>query len=374
MKAWSKKIIVEIIDYYCELLGNSDNKKIEETLISLNELIDFVSFNPYELIPLKERLDSYQNDDYIYLENNSGYIPFFRKFDQEIEYIPLFKEKLEKIKLTTKDLLEYTKDFYHNTDLELESIFNNIYSSNDLYVNFKKNTININGNVCYGYIFPISNTKIIFSNITDNKTISTLLTLIHEFAHMIAFYINDKHMKDINKMHFSEIEGLFMELVASNFIKRNLGYDIDLLKVNARTYNDHLTFNHYICTKLDIYNELSKNELNSKKAIKNYILGNHKLLRSDLSYIYYGIIEDYAGDVISYLTAVEVYLIYLQDKKSAFEILKRIIKLNDMSSEDYLKSVNKLGIKIGSNINKYLTILKEEEEQLHGSKKILYRY
>ena len=46
----------------------------------------------------------------------------------------------------------------------------------------------------------------------------------------------------------------------------------------------------------------------------------------------------------SYMIAIELYMLYKEDKDRALDVLKRIILLDDMSEEEYYSNIKKLGI------------------------------
>jgi len=224
-----------------------------------------------------------------------------------------------------------------------------------------------------GFTYGIPYTNILFMNVSSQNNLQTLMTSIHEFAHAIAFLINKEHSWDANKYNFCEIESLFMELLAYDFISEKLDMKLDAYKMKVREYNDNLFYNRIVCGKLDIYSQLKEKELNSKRAIRKYILSNTNLLKQDINEICYSLIENKAYYVISYLTAIELYLKNKIDHNTSIEMLKDIIKLKNMNADDYLKVLTNIGINPGNSIEVYRESLIEEGGSLHESKKIFHR-
>ena len=70
----------------------------------------------------------------------------------------------------------------------------------------------------------------------------------------------------------------------------------------------------------------------------------------------------------SYMIAIELYMLYKEDKDKALDILKRIILLDDMSEEEYYSNIKKLGIIPNFSLRNYERCLQEESMKLERIK------
>ena len=379
MKSFNKNTIKQYINYYSKLedkiVNKQDYKHIQETIASLKDLMSCTYFNISDILPHISTLKEIQEEDYLFLKLFGSYCPIFRNFNNELEIIPEYDNKLSEIVLTKKQVLKLVLEFYHSLDNELATILDKIYKGNT-YIKFNKDSYSIySNNKMLGFTYLITNTDIVFMNIGKENNLSFLVTAIHEFAHAIAFFINCNHSTDFNKDTFSEVEGLFMEMVSYDFINSVFNKSNDTLKMSIDEYNNLLTYNRIICGKLDIYSQLNNKDLKSKKIIKNYIInhGDH-LLKEDVDKICYETIDTNTSYVISYLTAVELFMIYQRDRKIAVDILKDIIKLKNMSIQEYLKTIINMGITPSQNIHNYVKYLYTKEGGEVESKRVLCRH
>ena len=84
-------------------------------------------------------------------------------------------------------------------------------------------------------------------------------------------------------------------------------------------------------------------------------------------------IRDYMHYIISYLTAIELYLIYQDKPDKALELLFNIITVRMNDSKSYLDYVRSLGIEPGKNFDSYIRILFEKAKELKDGKSLRYK-
>ena len=77
---------------------------------------------------------------------------------------------------------------------------------------------------------------------------------------------------------------------------------------------------------------------------------------------------------ISYLTAIELYMIYLSDPQIALDLLLKIIKVKDLTSDGYLNYIKSLGIIPGSHIKEYVDLLINRGKELGYGKRLYYQH
>ena len=77
--------------------------------------------------------------------------------------------------------------------------------------------------------------------------------------------------------------------------------------------------------------------------------------------------------IISYLTAIELYIIYQSDKQLALDLLYKIINSKKEHSAGYLEYVKGSGLEPGKNFKKYLKILFDKARDLKDEKRLRYK-
>ena len=125
-----------------------------------------------------------------------------------------------------------------------------------------------------------------------------------------------------------------------------------------------------VCVKLDMYNTLNRDDLSNKKKVKCFYkkeLDNDKVAVNNICTTY---IHEMWHYVISYLTAVELYYIYMKDEEKALDLLYKIIMLKGLSKEEYLNKVRDLGIRFGEHIKDYYNLIFEDKIGKSYGKKI----
>jgi hypothetical protein len=83
--------------------------------------------------------------------------------------------------------------------------------------------------------------------------------------------------------------------------------------------------------------------------------------------------RDYFHYIVSYLTAIELYLIYQNDKTLALDLLYKIINKTEDYSIGYLNYVKSLGLEPGKNFGKYIDILHSKAKDLNDEKSLRYK-
>ncbi len=128
-----------------------------------------------------------------------------------------------------------------------------------------------------------------------------------------------------------------------------------------------------ICAKHDLQTHFKIPEFKNKKALINYIKNNNKGNNQYIKDVLYEEVKETYHYGISYLTAIELYLIYRCDPEMALELLTKIIKAKDLNSEGYLKYVQSLGITPGKHIKEYVDILINRGKELGYGKRLYYQ-
>lgn len=235
---------------------------------------------------------------------------------------------------TKKDILTLTHDFYASLNSYFYQIFMSEFQERDKYILFFDKAYGHNtGETCY---LNTSNEKYI--KLSRYGNIEDVITCIHEYMHVIGLNISISEM-DSNKNLVSEIATYFIEFLAQDYLNK-------VLKDNDATYN---RVNNHI-TEVDdsLY-------LNTIMAFRKSTNIPDYLQRVDTKYYSHVSYQEQDYYLTSYIYAIELYHLYLQDKDKALFILKRIIMMISKSEDGYLNIIKRLGL----TPNLHLTIFQD---------------
>lgn len=322
----------------------------------------------------KESKDSFADiitEDKTIIRTYGTYISVIRSFSDQLDLtkISLGKEKYKNIITSQSGIVTMSTEFYH----QFKGVFSNAYDN--LAANFRNRLMfrPSNPNERYGgNTFPIYGTREVFMDCIKANTLQDYISHIHESSHGINSIINPGIVWDEQKYCLIEVDSIFFELIGNEFVSSKLDYLKEGYNIKMRTFYDYLYSADLICSKTDMYNELSQNDLNNKRLVRAFYkkeIGYDRTLIKDAMY---SSISGYMHYVISYLTAVELYLVYRVDKDKALDMLYRIMMLKNLDNAHYLDEVRKIGIEPGHNVKIYYEILKNEEDDLNNGKKLQY--
>lgn len=271
----------------------------------------------------------------------------FKNKIKQNEYLDIDNSSVLPDYLSNKDYMCLLNDFFSGTDKEIYQLFLKIYKESEKNIFFTKNSENeIMGTT---FFVPYLNKCYIKQLYNEFYPLEDdILTGTHEFGHAISSLLNPKRYYIDNILR--EIEALFFELISVDFFDKtfkgnmfsNVSYE------NLFSYHDDSiqakklldSYNKYISL---INNGLLIQDLNIKKQEKFKLgilddFGMTKSLISDMksekklfdSIEYYNLFNY----LISYIVAINLYLIYQNDKEKALYLLKEIVKSNDI--EEYV--------------------------------------
>lgn len=289
-------------------------------------------------------LDSDGENYYQYLtENYYLYEIYYQIVKDFKKKCSLVEENIflqQSFSLKKDEELELVNEFYKTIGSDYYRLFQNEFELRYKNLRFEDEEL--------GGMFYIPGINHSYIRVVDSKnevTPSNLTILIHEYAHAIAARMNPKRYVS-NSVLLTEIETQFFELVSSDFLSREL---------NSKSfYNEELEmFNLYLCSAntiikgkrlIEKYKNvpfLSTDEFNnfaSKKDAPFEILSGEFNVEESYKYL------------ISYLVAIELYMIYQKDKGKALEKLNKIIT-TDVNDSEYVQVMNE--VTPNQNINLY---------------------
>ena len=78
------------------------------------------------------------------------------------------------------------------------------------------------------------------------------------------------------------------------------------------------------------------------------------------------------NNIVSYLTAIELYLMYQDNPQKSLDLLFSIISIRKDNSKEYLDYVIALGLEPGKNFDKYISLLFEKAKEVKDGKSLRY--
>lgn len=343
--------ILEIIENYNEMVNPSN--KHRSSIIVPNAHIDVI------------------RDDIIKQRLYFSYFPLIKKFRDDMDgAIIELQDNLQKINTSQAKIVTVTTDFYHQFKGPFRETYDTLSSSfrNRLY--FRKP----NRNELYGgNTYSVYGTNEVFIETIKANTVQDYISLIHESSHGITCKLNQDIMWDWSKYCLIEVDSLFFEMIGTGYVSRINNVLEDGIKTKIATFKDHLYSADIICSKLEMYSKLSTKDLKNRRTVARFYkkeIGYDKTLTFDAMY---SRIQEYMHYVISYLIAIELYMIFINDQDKALDLLYKIVMLKDLSNEGYLLRVRELGIEPGRNVQEYYKLLLSEENGVKYGKKIQYR-
>lgn len=324
-----KSKILSAIEYSKEVL---DDIKYGDTLLDSKRKIEIYSlmgqirklYNPYN-----KYIDSFTE------ELDSNY--------EELNYCECQNMK----SLTKEDYLTLIGDFFKDLD---EELFNNF---NEIYKNKNDQIIFLGRNNEFGlgvtYTIPYLNKQYV-ATYYDVEKMSPIeiITGFHEFGHGIASHMN--YERYIKEDTLKELETAFIEMISMDYCSKYFNntdfYLQGLINLDVK-YDD--LFDYYELDEFSKeYDILSTNEEEIKKVLKRNSLEEFREY-----YLNYNIYNKY---LTAYTIALNLYVIYLEDKEKALWILKRIINNNSIKESDMILK----NIPIESKVIKYKKYLESK--------------
>lgn len=301
----------------------------------------------------------------------SSYFPLIKEFRDEMDGTNVtFQDNLQRIKTTQSGIVTVTSEFYH----QFKGIFSDTYDTlastfrDRLYFRKPTREERYGGNT-----YSIYGTSEVFIDSVKANSVQDYVSLIHESSHGITCKLNQGIMWDWNKYCLIEVDSLFFEMIGTGFAAKLNHVENDGVKTKIATFKDHLYSADIICSKMEMYEKLSNRELENKRRVSSFYkqeIGYDKRLTADAMY---SRIQEYMHYVISYLIAIELYMIFIQDQDKALDLLYKIIMFKSLDNKGYLDNVRKLGINPGENVKRYYELLLKEEGELNHGKKLQYR-
>ena len=380
MQRWNIEYLKKLHAKYERLSVHTDDPTLsleyESTANSILDIIDRYDAMVHKKVSLTGGLEvsshkSIVSSDFSIISDYGYYCPYVRMLSEYDDYLDIKPNTdLPIIDSGVNRIVRLSSDFYKR--------FNGVFS--DTYKNMSKSfrdTLHMRkitgSTITAGQTYSVYNTPITFFELGYNNTIQDYVSAIHEFGHGISCNINPSAMWDFGKYCFIEVDALFFELLGTDYIGEKLDRKKDAFDINMHVLKDYIYSAMLISTKLDMYSECDRFDLNNKRFVKQYLSKEVGLNNLGVRDVMNTWIRDYMHYIISYLTAIELYLIYQSNPDKALDLLFNIITVKKDSNKEYLDYVISLELEPGKNFDTYLQILFERAKDVKDEKSLRYK-
>ena len=278
------------------------------------------------------------------------YIPYIKEFLRIIDPVANgWKEKIyNSTEYKDKEMYMLTDKFFKSIDDKTYEIYKNIDKDKAQHLNFTQ----LKAIDSITYVVPPLNKYYINLGSNDNDE-EIIEAYIHEIGHIIASRKNNKRYH--TRETFTEIESIFFEILADRFLFNETGNDYF-----SYLEKDKVNKNYAMATIMDISSRSYDKVANNLLDIDNPDLEFEKELKKNgLLYICNRDYETTMRYLFSYMCAIELAMIYKENKEEALHILDNIISYRPDISE-YEKIVT--NIEPNKYVKKYVKELKKVKE------------
>ena len=380
MQRWNIKYLKSLYDTYNKLSIESSDPTLslqyESTANSILTIIDRYNEMVSKRITLTGGIEvsnhkSIISSDFSFINDYGYYCPYIRflnDYNDILEITP--NTDLPIIKTNSQSIISLSKDFYNRFNRIFANSFNAMAENFDNTIHMRRIT---GSTITAGQTYSVYKTKDTFFELGYNNTLQDYVSAIHEFGHGISCRLNSESMWDFGKYCFIEVDSLFFELLGTDYIGEQLNRKKDAFDINMHVLKDYIYSAMLISTKLDMYSMCDRADLNNKRFAKKFLIneiGLNQLGAKDVLQTY---IRDYMHYIVSYLTAIELYLIYQEEPDKALELLFNIITSKLEGTEKYLSYVKVMGIEPGKNFDKYISLMFEKAKEVKDDKSLRYK-
>lgn len=344
---WNKYTLEDRLLTLYDLRSKTKNKdNLEEINYSISLLEDYIDNTFYD----------YPGDDTSLIEDLNQDTSFLAEYSflrSELEYFDFIKTsfkdtplELGKLSISKKKALEIINDFYRTT------------FDREIYINFlknyhvRKNHLTMVNQETDAFTISIPYLNEAFIAVPKTNDIAFLYALVHEYMHATSFELNKYHLNYKSKRFVSEIDTLTSELLVSDYFEEKL-QTIDPIIYQIILDITYHTYNKTLLDKMKIIDLHKKYDFVRNKELKNISqekLGFHPLYTEEVVRMN---ASEYLPYIFGYMSAIELYSEYNDDKEKALWKEKKFIRLDFLDSENYYREMLNLGIHPNSHAREY---------------------
>ena len=350
-KTWDEEQIKEQIDRLLNGYMRTHNNDLLLEVEVCNRLLD----SDILLFPIYESFKDKMMEE---TETFMKFQPFYdaiKSFADKKCYLNKHNQPLNEYDIPVSDLVSFVHDFYASLDHDLYRVFKKVFSERKKNLQFTDNR-SITAfvpSLHYSYI-----------NITKEDTVNDYLNIVHEYMHAICD--NMYYRKDYTSNYpFIELPSLFMELIAyddladgftssyedenGELVKNNIWMQ-DIATSKANTALTILKYAKYNLIEADYLSKIDRFRR------KRETLREMKKMTNTNAKTVYDIMKTSSLErttyTIAYITAIELYYLYLKDPEKALYVLKEIIMMP--KKENYAIELENRDIHLNEHAKKYL--------------------
>jgi len=324
---------------------NDGSSLLEEDIIRMELLIRRLESN-FQIPLITEINSSFDDivDDVNSLNRSSELLLIIEDIISKADLSFLdYNPSYSSIYLSDRDAVDLAHSFY--------STGGNIFYSNflDVYDTLHNHLQFINPNeFTDGEMDNLRSTRDTYIFVPNHPNIKKATILIHEMQHAIDLLENDKL---IYNTLIKEIASVFMELIASDYVAKQVGLPIEGFKRKAEVHRIVLSDSLYLSNKFEMFRSL-----NGGKKVTDIDSFYEELYKQgyddedideNIKYSVYSVISYQLPQFL----AIELFYIYKKDPQDAFELLKGLI--NYCNDDNILSVLNGTGIELGKHYNEY---------------------
>lgn len=374
--AWNVEELKKIRFEHYKILDNATNSTMVEDaemyISYLDELIELLNYyNGDEEEITDDVKPSYQDtvkEDKILLDSFYAYTPFVNEFAKYYKKYIIEQTTLPHFKTNPDNILKTTNQFYSKLGEPFSSTYRSLANTFDTRLQFFE-LLDRDATWGYTYFFPFTND--IFIKVSLADSLQDMSTMNHEAGHGIANMLNPFIALDYEKYGFSEVESLFLELIGDDFIAKKFNKPREMHMKRLRELKMYMEDAYYFSVKERMYNNLSRKEYKKRSIAKKYIQSitgakmADTVLNSDLtSPLQY---------LISYLTAIELYMKYQNNPEEALDKFYNIIMLEKMDVNGYMNAVQAMGIIPGAHLSEFVDRLVDIDMEVSKKRLIIHK-
>ena len=247
-------------------------------------------------------------------------------------------------------LFSFLKEFFHDFDSEFGKAFDRVYAE-------KRNNLRFNEERSIQLHIPTLQYSYI--SIEKTNTLHDFINAVHEYSHAIADLIC--YRDPYSTYPFAELVSMFMELVAADYMMdcyMNMDRDLNSIRINS--CKDILIYADNINIEKTYF--YAYDEIDDRRKVIN---GMKNICGKSTQYVS-RILEKTAMEKLSYtipyMTAVELYYLYLKDKKETIHILKHLMIVE--REKNYNDELKKNGIYLNTHSADWADTLIKRKKKL----------
>ena len=361
---WKKDELLSLRESFVAKAKACEDEKnrtdIIETIGMIDDLLLQIDPPKRPLIPFgKDPFKEAMKQNLIFMRDFGLFAPYVRDFAQKQSYLNDEEATISRAFNSSYSILNMTTEFFQTTDAQIASQYNSLIDGTNLKLKIMDGkTFEV------GCTYPIMGTKLVYMYVSKINSLQDYITLAHEMTHGVLYYMNPETMSGMDRFIFIETIPIFMEMINNDYVAQRKGLELDGHNIKVLSFNDYLHAAEMGCALMDALSILPGKDLTNKGKVVNFLKQYRCFDEDDIKLVLHDCISEIFKYVNSYLAAVELYMIYLNNKEQAFDIIKKMAMVDTSDPRKYLEFLESIGIVPGANIGKYAQMLKENEKTL----------